>query len=70
MESQAHPKPGIRFIVLALFLYVLYAIDLSNSTWSTTAVETPFALLVMAILKTAVLSLTLLRCRDSGWKLV
>jgi hypothetical protein len=61
---------GWRILILALFLFGLYSLDIFGLTLVEEAKTVPGTLLLIAFLHTAVLSYPIMRSRWSGWKLV
>ncbi len=63
-------QPGAKFTALTMLLFALYAVDFVNGRWAEIVATAPLALLVMALLDTAVLTVAIRHLHYNGWRLV
>jgi len=70
MTTRTPTQFAIKFLALTALLFVLYAVDFLNLTWSETVLSAPFILLLVAALDTAVVAAAMRRLHTGGWRLV
>ncbi len=69
MKRQMGLQAGAKFTALTILLFALYAVDFVKGRWAETVMTAPLALLVMALLDTAVLTMATHRLRYNSWQL-